>query len=1282
MKGLKNLFLLAVLTLAFGVIAASAQVTVTGSTGANASYTTLKGAFDAINAAGTQAGNNILVDISASTTETATASLNASDWTTLTVRPSATATVTGNIIGAIIKLNGADNVTIDGRIGGVGVSRDLTVTNSNTSSATAAIWLASVIAGNGASNNVIRNLELATGIDPTSSGNSTFGIIMCGTTISTTSNGVDNDNNSFTFNRIIRARYGIVTRGTTTDLNINPVVTDNIIGPSAFGPDQISKVGIFMQADTGALVSRNTVQFVGCLDSQLCTGSDRVGIGIGSEAWSMTPGTLTSNTYTVTKNIIHDINEENTFSAVGINLGTTGGGAATNNIVANNFIYNIFANATSGDQVVGIGIAGGHTDRVVHNSIRIAGDMDSGVIAATTNFGSGIRVGNTNGTTHLNLTLQNNSIFMDASSSSTAANRYYAISGNSAAYAFGTGGENRNNYYINPANTQLQTGGLGTASGNNLTTQFATLANWQTAYTATQDANSIQSDPQYLSATDLHIGPSSPNESVGTLIAGITDDIDGDVRGGATDLGADEITLAGPGTIQFSSGTYASNEGTTVTITVNRVAGLTGAVSVDYATSMGTATPGTCGPDDYVPATGTLNWANGDNASKTFNVMLCTDLVADPAETVVLTLSNPVGTTITGTNPATLTIGDVPPPFNGPYTVGAGGNYPSLTNAGGIFEAINLAGATGPVTINITSDLTGETGAVALNPIAGNPAVLIKPSGAPRTISGIAPIAVIRINGADNVRIDGSSAASVVGGNPTLRELTVQNLSTSTASGVIHIGSATESSTGNTVKNVNAIGTLSTTVVTDPATLSGITTGGATPGSAAAFVNNNNTIENCSVRTTLFGIASLGITQATPNTGTVITQNDLTGTGTARIKRVGIFIHSDNGGQVTQNSIGGIDNTGESSDAVGIGAGNQGITDTTTTTTVGVQNMMIARNKINGVSQDNTFSAVGIIIAGVTGATNTIANNMISGVIADADSGDLSTGIFVTGVTGAVNRLYYNSVSMTGDRSALLTPSTIMNPSFALSISGTDPIVELRNNIFYTTQTATTGGLDATSYAIGTNAVTFANLDSDYNDFVSTGTTQDGSFRSGSLDRAADATTEVDYATVALWSAAVADDVNSVIIGEVDPLFINPASNLRIPLVSPVVDKGIAVSVLDDFDGAIRSVSGFVGGVPDLGGDEFLAIPTASTASVRGRLLTPTGRGLMNAYVDLTNTNTGEVRRVRSTSLGYFNFQDLPVGDFYVVSVQSKRYQFNTQSFTLEENLDGLVLTANDGQSK
>ncbi len=85
--------------------------------------------------------------------------------------------------------------------------------------------------------------------------------------------------------------------------------------------------------------------------------------------------------------------------------------------------------------------------------------------------------------------------------------------------------------------------------------------------------------------------------------------------------------------------------------------------------------------------------------------------------------------------------------------------------------------------------------------------------------------------------------------------------------------------------------------------------------------------------------------------------------------------------------------------------------------------------------------------------------------------------------------------------------------------------------------------------------------------------------------------------------------------------------------------------------------------------------PTAADASVRGRLLTPFGRGLAGATIILTNTNSGEVYYARSTTLGYFNFQALESGDFYILSVNSKRYRFNSQSFTLNESIDDLVLT-------
>jgi hypothetical protein len=122
------------------------------------------------------------------------------------------------------------------------------------------------------------------------------------------------------------------------------------------------------------------------------------------------------------------------------------------------------------------------------------------------------------------------------------------------------------------------------------------------------------------------------------------------------------------GALQFSASNYNDAEtdsGThTTTINVSRAGGGTsGAVSVHYATSAGTAAAGT----DYDETSGDLNWANGDATYKTFNITVHGDTTFEPDETVNLTLSSPTGGAVLGTpSTATLTIqnddGTPPPP--------------------------------------------------------------------------------------------------------------------------------------------------------------------------------------------------------------------------------------------------------------------------------------------------------------------------------------------------------------------------------------------------------------------------------------------------------------------------------------------------------------------------------------------------------------------------------------------------------------------------------------------
>ncbi len=97
--------------------------------------------------------------------------------------------------------------------------------------------------------------------------------------------------------------------------------------------------------------------------------------------------------------------------------------------------------------------------------------------------------------------------------------------------------------------------------------------------------------------------------------------------------------------------------------TVNLSTASTTAVSVNYATSNGTATAG----QDYTAASGTVTFAPGV-LSQQVNVAIAGDTTVEPSETLTVTLSNPTGATLaTATATGTITnddtaSGTVPPP--------------------------------------------------------------------------------------------------------------------------------------------------------------------------------------------------------------------------------------------------------------------------------------------------------------------------------------------------------------------------------------------------------------------------------------------------------------------------------------------------------------------------------------------------------------------------------------------------------------------------------------------
>ena len=85
--------------------------------------------------------------------------------------------------------------------------------------------------------------------------------------------------------------------------------------------------------------------------------------------------------------------------------------------------------------------------------------------------------------------------------------------------------------------------------------------------------------------------------------------------------------------------------------------------------------------------------------------------------------------------------------------------------------------------------------------------------------------------------------------------------------------------------------------------------------------------------------------------------------------------------------------------------------------------------------------------------------------------------------------------------------------------------------------------------------------------------------------------------------------------------------------------------------------------------------PTAASVSVGGRVSEAKGNPISRAWVSITNTN-GETHSAMTNSFGYYRFNEVPVGQTYVISVRHKIYQFNSQVLTIFEEIRDADFTA------
>lgn len=335
--------------------------------------------------------------------------------------------------------------------------------------------------------------------------------------------------------------------------------------------------------------------------------------------------------------------------------------------IADSTISNNVANGNAG------GLLLGDLDTITIRRSTISGNQ------ATSGYGGGIVMEANENTLLENVTVSGNTastksggIHVKATGFTTNINSS-TITGNGASVSAGLRAENgtavnlRNsivaNSVITPANTVADD--LSTDGTSSFVIAYTNVETPGAATVTNNGGNVLNQDPvlgalQNNGGTTLtHLpGSGSPVFNAGdpAFTAPPSTDQRGFTRvlGAAIDMGSVESDPpANAGTIALSSATYSIAEnGTSLTVTVTRTGGSTGAVSVNYATSDGSAKT----PSDYGAASGTLNWAAGDAASKTFNIPIVNDTTYEGNETLNVTLSNVTGGANLGTSAAVVTI--------------------------------------------------------------------------------------------------------------------------------------------------------------------------------------------------------------------------------------------------------------------------------------------------------------------------------------------------------------------------------------------------------------------------------------------------------------------------------------------------------------------------------------------------------------------------------------------------------------------------------------------------
>lgn len=760
---------------------------------------------------------------------------------------------------------------------------------------------------------------------------------------------------------------GIICNSTTTGV-VN-TITNNIVANlntnyAATGTQATTLVGIAVTTGTST-VTGNIIRNLTSATQTTAGGSTSAIVGL---AYTSTTAPTLINGNTINNLVLTGTSTSAAVQCEGLFYG---GPTSGTNIISKNNIHSLSLNAANPAVFLTAMDIGSGLVTISNNMIRLGYDSLGNSITAPCVFrGISKNVAITN--------VYFNSIYIGGAGVGSTATNTFAFQRTASA----TSDDVRNNIFVN-ARSNASTGGkhyqvflinnttitlnnniyFGGGSGavfGTLNNGTSDLLNYLSGWVSS-DLSSGVADPHFINAGgsaqtgDLHINSllATPIESNGVLITSVTDDIDGQLRSGLspTDIGADAGNFISLDVLAPIISTPAvSNSSSTGDRILNvNIIDATGIPSTSgneprvyfkksfagtYSSTGAVRTSGSAQNGQWSYTISALAMGGLSIGDSVYFYLVAQD--SSSSNNLVSLPAGAVGSNVNSiiTLPSTLFSYRIVPGLSGTVNVGSGQTYTSLTGVGGLFEAINNGSLNGNLTASITSDLL-EDGTNGLNPInetgVGNYSVSIVPDGTTeRLIVGNTSSGLIRLSGADRVKIDGRFAGSG-------RYLRIRNRSLAGHAITLLNDAKLDTIAFCNVESVNnTVGTITF----------------STSNVVGGFGNDSNVIINCIIRDTLGTISTSNI----PNTG-------ISSSGTAGLE-------NDNN-SIINNEIYNFGFNAMNLNAAGMG------------------NNWVINN--NSIYQLRTVANVLNIIYVQGGVGHTINNNSIGGSATDRSGAALST---------------------------------------------------------------------------------------------------------------------------------------------------------------------------------------------------------------------------------------------------------------------------------------------------